>query len=151
VITMTSKGLPESSREARILATLREQYKGRWDIWYVSHVVKQGGVWCAKPAGTRFATINVESVEALVAEIARQEAWSKRDSDLSQWPNAGLQNAWDEINSTYDATPADPSSQRFALWKQLSLIDEELTKRPSMANIAQSSCSPSGAPKEGEE
>ena len=55
------------------LAILRPKYPA-WDIWVVRLGCRRGSIWCARPAGTEVATINVESPEELVAEIARQEA-----------------------------------------------------------------------------
>ena len=55
------------------LASLRPMFPG-WDIWTVRTVIPSGYVWCARPAGTEVATINVGSPEELIAAIAEQEA-----------------------------------------------------------------------------
>jgi len=55
------------------LAILRPKYPA-WDIWVVRLGCRRGSIWCARPAGTDVATINVESPEELIAAIAEQEA-----------------------------------------------------------------------------
>ena len=55
------------------LAILRPQYP-EWDLWTVRLVMPSGYVWCARPKGHPVATINADSPEALIAEIAEQDA-----------------------------------------------------------------------------
>ena len=55
------------------LAILRPRYPD-WDLWAVRHPTQRQTTWCAKPAGTPVATINVGSPEELIAAIAEQEA-----------------------------------------------------------------------------
>ena len=55
------------------LAILRPKYPA-WDIWVVRLGCGRGSIWCARPAGTKVATINADSPEALIAEIREQEA-----------------------------------------------------------------------------
>jgi len=54
---------------------LRQQYAGRWDIWYVPLYVG-GATWCAKPAGAPVATINTDSPERLIEAMREAEAAS---------------------------------------------------------------------------
>ena len=54
------------------LATLRPNYP-QWDLWYVPKVYGSP-VWCARPKGTPTATINTDSPESLIIQIAEQEA-----------------------------------------------------------------------------
>lgn len=58
--------------ESEQLAWLRPLYPA-WDIWVVRLGCRRGSIWCARPAGTELATINVSSSEELVAAIAEQE------------------------------------------------------------------------------
>jgi hypothetical protein len=53
------------------LAWLRPLYP-EWDLWVV-RMFRRGTIWCARPAGTETATINVGSLEELIAAIAEQE------------------------------------------------------------------------------
>jgi hypothetical protein len=55
------------------LAILRPKYPA-WDIWVVRLGCGRGSIWCARPAGTEVATINVQSPEELIAAIANLEA-----------------------------------------------------------------------------
>ncbi len=55
------------------LAMLRPLYPG-WDLWAVRYATMRQTAWCARPKGTPVATINADSPEALIAEIAEQEA-----------------------------------------------------------------------------
>ncbi len=56
------------------LALLRAEWP-TWDIWAVRCLYpKPHNVWCGKPKGAPTATINADSPEALIAEIAEQEA-----------------------------------------------------------------------------
>jgi hypothetical protein len=55
------------------LAILRPMYPC-WDIWTVRLTTARQTVWCARPKGSAVATINVDSPEALIAEIREQEA-----------------------------------------------------------------------------
>jgi hypothetical protein len=57
----------------RQLAMLRPKYP-HWDLWVVHVYQPKHTVWCARPTGTPVATINADSPEALIAEIAEQEA-----------------------------------------------------------------------------
>ena len=52
---------------------LRPLYPG-WDLWAVRYATMRQTAWCARPKGTPVATINADSPEALIAEIAEQEA-----------------------------------------------------------------------------
>ncbi len=54
------------------LALLRPRYPG-WDLWVV-RVLYGPDTWCARPKGSPIATINTDSPEHLVEEIAEQEA-----------------------------------------------------------------------------
>jgi hypothetical protein len=54
------------------LAMLRPRYP-EWDLWAVRHATIRQTTWCARPAGTPVATINVDSPEALIAAIAEAE------------------------------------------------------------------------------
>ena len=58
---------PQLSTRGRILEPRR-------DIWTARLATARQTVWCARPKGTPTATINVDSPEALVAEIREQEA-----------------------------------------------------------------------------
>lgn len=58
------------------LRLLRLRYP-TWDLWAV-RCWPNHTVWCARPAGTPIATINVDSPEALIAAIAEQEAGQQR-------------------------------------------------------------------------
>jgi hypothetical protein len=60
------------SYDDQALALLKPRYEGRWDIWFVPRI-GQRSTWCAKPAGTPTATINVETPEDLVRAIAEDE------------------------------------------------------------------------------
>jgi hypothetical protein len=55
------------------LAILRPKYPA-WDLWVVRLTHRGGSIWCARPAGSKVATINVGSPEELIAAIAEQEA-----------------------------------------------------------------------------
>ena len=55
------------------LALLRPNYPD-WDLWTVKVLIPSHTVWCAKPKGSAVATINADSPESLVAEIAEQES-----------------------------------------------------------------------------
>lgn len=55
-------------------AMLRRLYPD-WVIWFVP-AYPNGYVWCAMPAGSKAATINVGSPEQLVAAIAEAERMS---------------------------------------------------------------------------
>ena len=57
----------------RQLVMLRPLYP-EWDIWAVRYAVMRQTAWCARPKGSPVATINVDSPEALVAAIAKQES-----------------------------------------------------------------------------
>jgi hypothetical protein len=50
------------------LALLRPMYPG-WDLWIVRQFVG-GIVWCARPKSAPRATINTDSPEHLIEEIA---------------------------------------------------------------------------------
>ncbi len=54
------------------LAILRPKYEGRWDIWTV-RCWPNHTVWCANRAGEPIASINADSPETLITEIAEQE------------------------------------------------------------------------------
>ncbi len=54
------------------LDLLRPRYPD-WDVWVV-HAVYGPDTWCARPKGSPIATINTDSPEHLVEEIAEQEA-----------------------------------------------------------------------------
>ena len=62
---------------AQQLAILRPMYP-RWDLWTVRLATVRQTVWCARPKGALAATINVDSPEALIAEIRQQEARQTR-------------------------------------------------------------------------
>jgi len=64
---MMARGL--QTWEDRQLDQLRPKYPG-WDIWIVPILQPPHTVWCARPKGTPVATINVDSPEALIEEIA---------------------------------------------------------------------------------
>jgi len=55
------------------LAILRPLYP-KWDLWAVRVLIPKHTVWCGRPKGSPVATINADSPEALIAEIAEQEA-----------------------------------------------------------------------------
>jgi len=61
------------SYEDEQLALLRPLYEGRFDLWYVRHVVGRFTTWHAKPAGAPVATISAGSPEELVRLIADAE------------------------------------------------------------------------------
>jgi hypothetical protein len=44
-----------------------------WDLWAVRYATMRQTAWCARPKGAPVATINVDSPEALIAEISEQE------------------------------------------------------------------------------
>ncbi len=54
------------------LAILRPNYPN-WDLWVV-HAPYGRDTWCARPKGSPIATVNTDSPEHLVEEIAEQEA-----------------------------------------------------------------------------
>jgi hypothetical protein len=59
------------------LAILRPMYPA-WDIWVVRRGCRRGSIWCARPAGSEVATINVSSPDELIAAIAQAGAKIKR-------------------------------------------------------------------------
>ncbi len=52
------------------LASLRETYAGCYDVWYV-RCYPNHYRWCAKPAGTQCATVDVGSPEELAEVLGR--------------------------------------------------------------------------------
>lgn len=56
------------------LATLRENYVGRWDLWIVHRYQPRGVIWCAKPAGASIALLHADKPEDLVEYIAEAES-----------------------------------------------------------------------------
>lgn len=55
------------------LDQLRQQYEGRWELWYVPKYL--GGTdWCARIAGARTGIVCEPSPEAMVAAMAVYEA-----------------------------------------------------------------------------
>jgi hypothetical protein len=54
------------------LAMLKPKYAGRWDVWIIYNY-PTGVTWCARPVGHPVATINTDSPEHMVEEIAEQE------------------------------------------------------------------------------
>jgi hypothetical protein len=52
------------------LASLREDYAGCYDAWYV-RCYPNHYRWCARPAGTQCATVNADSPEELAEVLAR--------------------------------------------------------------------------------
>lgn len=52
------------------LASLREDYAGCYDVWYV-RCYPNHYRWCARPAGTQCATVNADSPEELAEVLAR--------------------------------------------------------------------------------
>jgi hypothetical protein len=58
--------------------SLGGKYPG-WYLWTVK-LYGRGWAWCARPAGTEAATINVEAPEELIAAIAEQEAIRPADT-----------------------------------------------------------------------
>ena len=57
----------------QMLSILRPKYPA-WDLWVVRLGCRRGSIWCARPAGTEVAIVNVESPEELVAAVADLEA-----------------------------------------------------------------------------
>ena len=109
------------------LAVLRPQYEGRWEIWHVP-VHPVGYRWCARPAGTRLATITVCTPEDLVAEIRRQEQSPSRGRGLGDLSAGELERVHRDLTSS--AALAVPGSGAYLMVvTHMKAIDTELAAR----------------------
>jgi hypothetical protein len=111
----------------QLLAVLKARYEGRWDIWCVPiHPV--GYQWCARPAGTRLATITVSTPEDLVVEIKRQEESPVRGREFGDLSTGELERVHRDL--TASAALAVPSSGAYLMTvTQMQAIDAELDAR----------------------
>jgi hypothetical protein len=113
------------------LALLCARYKERWGIWYVP-MHPHGYLWCARPAGSRLATISVGTPENLAAEIWRHEESPARGRDFSDLSTGELKRVHRDL--TVSAALAVPSSGAYLMVvTQMQAIDAELAVRRQAA------------------
>jgi hypothetical protein len=114
------------------LALLCAQHKGRWDTWHVPRH-SHGYWWCAKPAGSRLATINVSTPENLAAEIRRQDESPVRGRELADLSTDKLQRVHRDLAVSI-ALAAPGLGAHVMITRQMQIIETELARRQHTGN-----------------
>jgi hypothetical protein len=116
------------------LARLKAVHGARWDMWIVpTH--PWGYCFNAKPQGQRVGTINVNTPEALEAEIRRQEAWPARERDLSGLDCAELERMHRELVVAAGLS-GEGSGGRVMILAEIGAVEAELDGRQDTARQA---------------